>query len=47
MKVSDMSDIYAVGDIAYLSSAEYERGHPQVAQVAIQQAMYVYDHLRG
>lgn len=30
--------IYAVGDIAYLTSPKYTRGYPQLAQVAIQQS---------
>ena len=30
--------IYAIGDIALMSTEQYENGHPQVAQVAIQQA---------
>ncbi len=33
--------IYALGDQAFLSDEEYEHGHPQVAQVAIQQAKYL------
>ena len=31
-------DIYAIGDIAFIEDPSLERGHPQVAQVAIQQA---------
>ncbi|MDA7836771.1 NAD(P)/FAD-dependent oxidoreductase [Salibacteraceae bacterium] len=31
-------DIYAIGDIAFIEDPKIERGHPQVAQVAIQQA---------
>jgi len=31
-------DIYAIGDIAFIEDPKLERGHPQVAQVAIQQA---------
>jgi NADH dehydrogenase len=30
-------DVYAIGDIAYMEEGEY-KGHPQVAQVALQQA---------
>ena len=30
-------DIYAIGDIAYMEEEKYPQGHPQVAQVAIQQ----------
>jgi NADH dehydrogenase len=31
-------DIFAIGDLSLMKTAKYPRGHPQVAQVAIQQA---------
>ncbi len=31
-------DIFAIGDLALMETAEYPKGHPQVATVAIQQA---------
>jgi NADH dehydrogenase len=37
-KVKGYSNIYAVGDIALMKCDTYPNGHPQVAQVAIQQA---------
>jgi len=37
-KVVGLSDVYAIGDIAYMEEPDYPKGHPQVAQVAIQQA---------
>jgi NADH dehydrogenase len=37
-QVKGYSDIYALGDIAYMEEEKYPHGHPQVAQVAIQQA---------
>jgi len=37
-RVNGVEDIYAVGDIAYMEEPDYPKGHPQVAQVAIQQA---------
>lgn len=37
-KVKDLQDVYAIGDIALMQQSKYEKGHPQVAQVAIQQA---------
>lgn len=37
-KVIGFENIYAIGDIAYLESAEFPHGFPQVAPVAIQQA---------
>lgn len=36
--VEGYANIYAIGDIAFMPSEEYEWGHPQVAQPAIQQA---------
>ena len=35
-RVKDTKDIYAVGDVAYLEEEDFPKGHPQVAQVAIQ-----------
>jgi NADH:ubiquinone reductase (H+-translocating) len=37
-KVIGFKNIYAIGDVAYLTEDSYPDGHPQVAQVAIQQA---------
>lgn len=31
-------DVYAIGDIAYMETPKYPKGHPQVASVAIEQA---------
>ena len=35
--VNSYSAIYAIGDVAYMTEDAYPNGHPQVAQVAIQQ----------
>jgi NADH:ubiquinone reductase (H+-translocating) len=37
-KVIGYDNIYAIGDIAQMASEAYPQGHPQVAQVAMQQA---------
>jgi len=37
-EVEGLKDIYALGDIAYMEEEAFPQGHPQVAQVAIQQA---------
>lgn len=37
-KVQGFSNIFAVGDIAYMETPKYPRAHPQVANVAINQA---------
>ena len=36
-QVTDYDNIFAIGDIALMESEEYPKGHPQVAQPAIQQ----------
>jgi NADH:ubiquinone reductase (H+-translocating) len=36
--VDGYSDVYAIGDIAYMETPIYPKGHPQVANVAIHQA---------
>jgi len=35
-RIEGLVDVYALGDIALMTSERYPRGHPQVAQVAIQ-----------
>lgn len=37
-KIKGYENIYAVGDIAYMETPKYPQGHPQVANVAINQA---------
>jgi NADH dehydrogenase len=37
-RVAGYSNIFALGDISLLTEEKYPKGHPQVAQVAIQQA---------
>ncbi len=39
-------DIYVIGDAACLKTAKWPKGHPQVAQVAIQQARNLAGNLR-
>lgn len=36
-QVSGLSDIFAIGDIAYMQTHDFPDGHPMVAQAAIQQ----------
>ncbi|MCO6495264.1 MAG: NAD(P)/FAD-dependent oxidoreductase [Bacteroidetes bacterium] len=36
--VKGVEGVYAIGDIAQMETIEYPKGHPQVAQVALQQA---------
>jgi len=37
-KIKGFNNIYAIGDIAYMETPKYPQGHPQVANVAINQA---------
>lgn len=36
-RIKGIPDVYAIGDIALMTTAKYPHGHPQVAQVALQQ----------
>lgn len=40
-EVENLVDVYALGDIAYMETPKYPKGHPQVASVAIAQAKNV------
>ena len=44
-RVKGLPDVYAVGDIAYMATEAFPHGHPQLAQVAIQQARRLADNL--
>lgn len=46
-RVEGFSDIFAVGDIALMACEKYPNGHPQVAQVAIQQAENLAKNLKA
>jgi NADH dehydrogenase len=45
-EVEGMDGVYAIGDIAYMETPKYPSGHPQVAQVALQQAENLADNLK-
>lgn len=36
-KVESLTDVYAIGDVAYMETEKYPKGHPQLANVAIGQ----------
>ncbi len=40
-EVENLSDVYAIGDICYMETPKYPKGHPQVASVAIDHAKNV------
>ena len=46
-QVAGVDHIFAIGDIAYMEENNYPEGHPQVAQVAIQQANHLAKNLKN
>jgi NADH dehydrogenase len=44
-RVTGSPNIFAIGDLALMKTREYPRGHPGLAQVAIQMGKYVGSHL--
>jgi NADH:ubiquinone reductase (H+-translocating) len=44
-RISGYSNVFAIGDIALQTEDKYPKGHPQVAQVAIQQAELLAENL--
>ena len=45
-RVEGTENVFAIGDMAFQTEEQYPDGHPQVAQVAIQQGNLLYDNLR-
>ena len=45
-QVTGLPGVYAIGDIALMPSESFPKGHPQVAQVAIQQAKQLAVNLK-
>lgn len=45
-RMEGSKDIYVLGDLAYMETPKYPKGHPQVASVAIQQADILADNLK-
>jgi NADH:ubiquinone reductase (H+-translocating) len=45
--VKGYKNIYALGDISFMTEEKYPSGHPQVAQVAIQQAVLLSQNLKN
>ncbi len=44
-QVEGTENIFAIGDIAYMETPKYPKGHPQLANVAINQAKYLARNL--
>jgi len=47
MKIKGMDDAFSAGDIALTSEEAYPKGHPQMAQVAMQQATMIAANLNA
>ncbi len=45
-QVGDTDDMFAIGDIAYMETPKYPRAHPQLANVAINQAKRLAKNLK-
>jgi len=43
--IEGLEDVYAIGDIAYMETTKYPKGHPQLANVAINQAKNLSNNL--
>ncbi len=46
-QIQGFDDLFAIGDIAYMEEDAFPDGHPQVAQVALQQARYLGRYFRA
>jgi len=46
-KLKGFEDIYSIGDASVMSTSEYPNGHPQVAQVAIQQGANLANNFKS
>ena len=45
-RIQGLTDVFAIGDIAFMKLPDYPRGHPGVAQPAIQQGDHLAKNLR-
>jgi NADH dehydrogenase len=45
-QVNGFTDIFAIGDIAFMKTEKYPKGHPGVAQPAIQQGQHLAKNMR-
>ncbi|HBL74547.1 MAG: NADH dehydrogenase [Bacteroidetes bacterium GWF2_42_66] len=45
-RLPDVEDVFVLGDLAYMQTEKYPNGHPQLAQVAIQQARNLARNLK-
>lgn len=45
LEVEGVEDVFAIGDLSYLEEGAFDKGHPQVAQVAIQQGKFLFKQI--
>lgn len=45
-QVDGFDNVFAIGDICYMEEPDYPKGHPQMAQIAIQQARHLSKNLK-
>lgn len=45
-RVAGLEEVFAIGDIAYMTEEAYPQGHPQLAQAAMQQAHNLANNLK-
>jgi NADH dehydrogenase len=45
-EIQNLTDVYAIGDIAFMTTPKYPNGHPQVASVAIEQARVLAENFK-
>ena len=45
-RITGLENVYAIGDVAYMEEPDFPKGHPQVAQVAIQMGEHLAKNLR-
>ena len=46
-KINDSKNVFAIGDIAFMETPKYPKGHPQLANVAINQAKNLAKNLKN
>ncbi len=46
-QIDGLEQVFAIGDIAYMEEESFPQGHPQVAQVAMQQAKHLAKNLKN
>lgn len=46
-KVMDLHNVFAIGDLAFMETPKYTKGHPQLANVAINQAKNLAKNLKN